>query len=133
MKSIVRIFIVTISGTLAIEMNKLLIENMVDIRISILLSSVFAATFYAGITYIATDLLLNFTFIRHILDKRSKYEGYYIERFINLETRPVSVAKLSYNPESKSYSYSGRAYDKDGNLKATWGVLSICIWMATRA
>ena len=44
-----------------------------------------------------------------------------------LEDRPVSLAKILYNPKKKSYSYRGKAFDINGNIIAKWSAVDIQI------
>lgn len=127
MKPIIAIIIAAVGSTVAVEINKILLAAGLAKGQALLVSSVTAATFYAVCVFLIIDLPLRLRFCRRILDRRAKYEGFYVETFSELGARPVGVARITYNPESKSYSYWGRAFDLEGNLKATWRALDMHI------
>jgi hypothetical protein len=90
-------------------------------------SALLAAILYALLSYLLTVLPMRIRFARWILDRRSHFEGYYIETFVNHPERPFSVACITYNSDNKTYSYWGRAFNEDGTLGAKWRALDIDI------
>ena len=127
MKSITTIILVAIGGTIAVETNKYLLDKDINVALALLLSSILTVFFFTVFTWLLTDLPIKFRLTRRFLDSRSKYEGYYIETFLHLSDRPHSIGYIKYNPDTEAYDYGGRAYDAEGNLKATWLANSIHI------
>ena len=127
MKNIITLILAATCGTIAIELNKYLVEINLDNNIALIVSSVCAAFLYLILIYVLTEMPLLFYRTRKFLDKRAEFEGIYIESFLNLKERPTSITMITYNHSKKSYSYSGRAYNKNNSLAATWEAFDLNI------
>ena len=125
MKIVINILLTGIGGSIAVKGNQILLSQEIGPEISLFVSCVLASIFYASFSYTFTILPLRLSLTRRFLDDRAKYEGYYVETFINLENRPASISKITYNTDSKSYAYWGRAFNENGEVKATWKAINI--------
>ena len=128
LKSLITALLAAIASAVAAQANNILVGKDFGAYAAAGISAATGAAFYHLLTLLTLDIPIQVSWARRlVLDRRAKYEGYYIEGFANNPQRPVSIAQIFYNPEEKSYSYHGRAYDQKGNLKATWKALNIDI------
>lgn len=127
MREFISILLLAIASTIAVESNKILLDKGVDISASLIVSVVISVLFFEVANFLLTKVPMKLRFFRRFLDPKAKFEGLYIETFDKLPERPVSIGAVDYNSESKQYIYTGRAFDKEGNLRAQWNAFDVFV------
>ncbi len=57
---------------------------------------------------------------RKIVDKRAKYEGFYLEIKFVKSKRSYAIVRISYNFSSDEYNLSGTSFESDGTIGINW-------------
>ncbi len=119
MKEYIKIVIIAIGSSIAIKLNTIFMEVTSDSIFSIVMSSVIAIAIFKILEFILLELPIKNERLRYLLFAESQIEGCWIVEFFNSE-RPYSLAWLSYDPYSKSYTWNGIGFDSLGNKKSIW-------------
>ena len=83
------------------------------------LASMISAVLIVILEYILVDFPYHFLWFRRITLSISNMEGTWIEIQEQGE-RVVCIATIEFDYERKKHVYKGRAYSRDGIIKATW-------------
>lgn len=118
-RGIMTVIINSVGASLVVPISQVFIKQF-----SQMLSYIFAALLSAFIIIIAKGILLELPYLfkplRQCWLPISRMEGAWIETVNRPGERVLSVAYIKYHPLRKKHYYTGAAYDKYGNKKATW-------------
>lgn len=86
---------------------------------SIIIAGIIALMLILVVEFLLLRLPLRFYWFRKQYYPIAKFEGCWIQS-LNITERPHSISWVKYNDDSRSYSYYGFAFDKNGEPVAHW-------------
>jgi len=103
------------------------LENAIKIPIvPIVLAAALSITIFNIVKYFLKELPLKSSVTRKWLDKKSHFEGFYLETKNSDGGQTYSIFNLTYNPKEKKYAISGIGVE-NGGLAFQWKSTSMFI------
>lgn len=100
------------------------LSNEIEKHVNMWFAIILAAIISTGISIFLKGILLETPYLFKHLRKKilpiAEMEGTWVEIVSTLGERVVSVANIEYDSKNKKHIYHGTAYDRNGNIKATW-------------
>ena len=120
LKIFLKLIVAALGATVAIRFNGYLLDKQVSLLAALLASATTCAVFIHLVQFMILDLPMYCKPMRRCIDPRAKLEGLWFIQVDNLPERPYSLAKIEYIPGSKSFLYTGTAYDVRGIAMTKW-------------
>lgn len=118
-------FVVAIGAMIAVEANKyFLTTNIFTPLIALLISGGLSVIVMYLLDSIYEISFSQWAWVRLLFDPKASFEGLWLEK-VRIDERPYSLATIAFDKETRSYLYSGYAFNDKGELRAHWDTFEL--------